>query len=106
MTRPPGQAASGREAFGREVASRLTRWPKSHTVDTVFQPFIIQHAVWLYPRFTLSYRDVEDLCACRPGDSRVLTRRREFGTMNTAKALPPMISTLLNLFSLKLRTND
>jgi hypothetical protein len=36
MTRPPGQAASGRVAFGHEVASRLTRWPKSHTVDTVF----------------------------------------------------------------------
>jgi transposase-like protein len=26
-----------------------------------FPPEIIQHAVWLYLRFTLSYRDVEDL---------------------------------------------
>src|ERR1700740_3657928 len=26
-----------------------------------FSPVIIQHAVWLYLRFTLSYRDVEDL---------------------------------------------
>jgi len=26
---------------------------------------IIQHAVWLYPRFTLSYRDVEELLAER-----------------------------------------
>jgi putative transposase len=26
-----------------------------------FPPDIIQHAVWLYLRFTLSYRDVEDL---------------------------------------------
>ena len=26
-----------------------------------FPPLIIQHAVWLYLRFTLSYRDVEEL---------------------------------------------
>ena len=26
-------------------------------------PAIIRHAVWLYVRFTLSYRDVEDLLA-------------------------------------------
>ena len=25
-----------------------------------FPPVIMQHAVWLYLRFTLSYRDVED----------------------------------------------
>ena len=30
-----------------------------------FPPVIIQHAVWLYCRFTLSYRDVEDLLAER-----------------------------------------
>ena len=30
-----------------------------------FPPVIIQHAVWLYVRFTLSYRDVEDLLAER-----------------------------------------
>jgi transposase-like protein len=30
-----------------------------------FRPLIIQHAVWLYLRFTLSYRDVEDLLAER-----------------------------------------
>ena len=28
-------------------------------------PEIIQHAVWLYLRFTLSYRDVEELLAER-----------------------------------------
>ncbi len=28
-----------------------------------FPPSIIQHAVWLYLRFTLSYRDIEDLLA-------------------------------------------
>jgi hypothetical protein len=26
-----------------------------------FPPVVIRHAVWLYVRFTLSYRDVEDL---------------------------------------------
>jgi|SRR5271170_5483004 integrase len=26
-----------------------------------FPPIVIQHAVWLYLRFTLSYRDVEEL---------------------------------------------
>src|SRR5438552_18532975 len=30
-----------------------------------FPPIVIQHAVWLYLRFTLSYRDVEDLLAAR-----------------------------------------
>src|SRR4051812_16785018 len=30
-----------------------------------FPPVIIQHAVWLYLRFTLSYRDVEELLAHR-----------------------------------------
>ena len=30
-----------------------------------FPPVIIQHAVWLYFRFSLSYRDVEDLFAER-----------------------------------------
>src|ERR1700747_3715045 len=30
-----------------------------------FPPVVIQHALWLYLRFTLSYRDVEDLLAER-----------------------------------------
>jgi transposase-like protein len=30
-----------------------------------FPPIVIQHAVWLYLRFTLSYRDIEDLLAER-----------------------------------------
>ncbi len=28
-----------------------------------FPPPVIQHSIWLYLRFTLSYRDVEDLLA-------------------------------------------
>ena len=30
-----------------------------------FPPSIIQHAVWLYYRFPLSFRDIEDLLAER-----------------------------------------
>src|SRR5438128_1411322 len=30
-----------------------------------FPPVVIQHAIWLYLRFTLSYRDVEELLARR-----------------------------------------
>ena len=33
-----------------------------------FPPDVIRHAVWLYLRFTLSYRDVEDLLAERGFD--------------------------------------
>src|SRR5271163_3301417 len=41
-----------------------------------FPPEIIQHAVWLYVRFTLSYRDVEDLLAERGVDVSCETVRR------------------------------
>ena len=41
-----------------------------------FPPVIIQHAVWLYLRFTLSYRDVEDLLAERGLDISYETIRR------------------------------
>jgi transposase-like protein len=41
-----------------------------------FPPAIIQHAVWLYLRFTLSYRDVEDLLAERGLDISYETIRR------------------------------
>ncbi|MEH6528212.1 MAG: IS6 family transposase [Sneathiella sp.] len=43
-----------------------------------FPPHIIQHAVWLYARFTLSYRDVEDLLAVRGLDISYETIRRWF----------------------------
>jgi putative transposase len=41
-----------------------------------FAPAIIQHAVWLYVRFTLSFRDVEDLLAERGLDVSYETARR------------------------------
>jgi len=37
-----------------------------------FPPDIIRHAVWLYARFTLSYRDVEDLLAVRDAASYIM----------------------------------
>jgi len=49
-----------------------------------FPPVVIQHAVWLYLRFTLSYRDVEDLLAERGLDISYETVRSwvlKFGPM-------------------------
>ena len=43
-----------------------------------FPPDIIRHAVWLYARFTLSYRDVEDLLAERGLDISYEGVRRWF----------------------------
>ena len=48
-----------------------------------FPPELIIHAVWLYARFTLSYRDIEDLLAERGLDVSYETVRRwflKFGT--------------------------
>ena len=53
-----------------------------------FPPAIIRHAVWLYLRFTLSYRDVEDLLAERGIDVSYETVRRwvkKFGPMFARK---------------------
>src|SRR5947208_491048 len=41
-----------------------------------FPPEIIQHAIWLYLRFTLSFRDVEELLAERGIDVSHETVRR------------------------------
>src|SRR5438270_13870107 len=41
-----------------------------------FPPDIVQHAIWLYLRFTLSYRDVEELLAARGLDISYETVRR------------------------------
>jgi transposase-like protein len=42
----------------------------------LFPPPIIQHAIWLYLRFTLSYRGVKDLLAERGPDLSYETVRR------------------------------
>ena len=41
-----------------------------------FPPEVIRHAVWLYLRFTLSYRDVEELLAERGLEVSYETVRR------------------------------
>jgi putative transposase len=41
-----------------------------------FPPDIIRHAIWLYLRFTLSYRDVEELLAGRGLEISYETIRR------------------------------
>ena len=42
-----------------------------------FPPVIIQHAIWLYLRFTLSYRDVEELLAERGLDISIAQREAQ-----------------------------
>ena len=57
-----------------------------------FPPAIIQHAIWLYLRFTLSYRDVEELLAERGLDISYETVRcwvLKFGPLIAARAAPP-----------------
>src|SRR6266576_5846992 len=59
-----------------------------------FPPPIIQHAIWLYLRFTLSYRDVEELLAERGLEVSYETVRRwvlKFGPRHRTKAaaVPP-----------------
>ena len=54
-----------------------------------FPPEIIEHAIWLYLRFTLSYRDVEELLAERGLDISYETVRRwvlKFGPANARPA--------------------
>jgi putative transposase len=43
-----------------------------------FPPDIIRHSIWLYARFTLSYRDVEEMLAERGLDVSYETIRRWF----------------------------
>src|SRR5690349_17812227 len=53
-----------------------------------FPPEVIQHAIWLYLRFTLSYRDVEELLAERGLDVSYETVRRwvlKFGPLIAGK---------------------
>jgi putative transposase len=60
-----------RAASSRSELAGLDLWPLSSTMTKIsyagyrFPPLIIQQAMWLYLRFTLSFRDVEDLLAER-----------------------------------------
>ena len=51
-----------------------------------FPPEIIRHSVWLYARFTLSFRDVEEMLAARGLDISYKTIRRWFLKFGSAIA--------------------
>jgi hypothetical protein len=79
-----GRVAGG-PVFGLKALShqrwrasiRWVRWRMTISFSRhQFPPAIIRHAVWLYLRFTLSYRDVEDLLAERGLDVSYETVRR------------------------------
>src|SRR3981081_2321824 len=70
-----------------------------------FPPPIIQHAIWLYLRFTLSYRDVEELLAERGLEVSYETVRRwvlKFGPAVSGAPMPD----LLNPIPAKFRSKD
>jgi putative transposase len=53
-----------------KALSRKPGWESAYRVgcrygSALLPPEVIQHAIWLYLRFTLSYRDVEELLAER-----------------------------------------
>ena len=58
-------------ALSRSALAGLDLWRLFSTMSKIsyasyrFPPEIIQQAIWLYVRFTLSFRDVEDLLAER-----------------------------------------
>src|SRR3954451_12688417 len=67
MSQKRGRSRWPMVGFGMDQASyRRHRFP----------PSIIQHAIWLYLRFTLSYRDVEELLAERGLEVSCETVRR------------------------------
>jgi hypothetical protein len=59
-------AALSRESVSNEGEGQVTTSDGSGFVSAhPLSVEIIQHAIWLYLRFTLSYRDVEELLAKR-----------------------------------------
>ena len=61
-----------------------------------FPPDIISHAVWLYHRFALSFRDVEDVLARRGVDVTYEAIRkwcRRFGALLRKSKLAPSAPT-------------
>jgi hypothetical protein len=69
-----------------------------------FPSVIIQHAVWLYLRFSLSYRDIEDLLAERGLDISYETIRRwvaKFGPL-FARVLRPQAASAWLLFCFRI----
>jgi len=76
-----------------------------------FPPVIIRHAVWLYARFTLSFRDVEDLLAERGIDVSNETVRRwflKFGLLvaSNLRRSRPRASTRWHLDEMVIKIRD
>jgi hypothetical protein len=63
-----------------------------------FPPEIISHAVWLYFRFPLSLRMIEEMLAARTRAFKRLGRdhRRCRGRLTTASTSPPRLSLVRN----------
>ena len=62
---PPAGAVTAFLACGPSGGLVAERMTKISYLGYRFPPEIIQQAIWLYLRFTLSFRDVEDLLAER-----------------------------------------
>ena len=60
LTPQPGGQCHGDSARSDSGDDNLPGCSRSRMPATSSQPAVIQHAVWLYLRFTLSYRDVEE----------------------------------------------
>ncbi len=60
----------------RQSRVYLARRPPLSYARHQFPPAVIRHAIWLYLRFTLSYRDVEELLAERGVEVSYETIRR------------------------------
>jgi hypothetical protein len=78
VTETPTELGLGYSPGMSSLSSRGHRFPAS----------IIQHAIWLYLRFSLSYRDVEELLAERGLDLSYETIRRwvlKFGPMQARR---------------------
>jgi transposase-like protein len=82
----------------RPLVNRIGHCLPMHSISYArhrFPPVVIQHTVWLYLRFTLSYRDVEDLLAERGLDISYQTIRHwvlKFGPLyarNLRRRRPP-----------------
>src|ERR1700730_8453943 len=72
------------------VDALLGAQARGYVARTRFLPVIIQHPVWLYLRFTLSYRAVEELLAERGSTSltRLSVSGAEIRTGDRATATP------------------
>ncbi|GAA4257401.1 hypothetical protein GCM10022293_51990 [Azospirillum formosense] len=72
---PPIGVVTGTVA-ARQSRDYLARMPPLSYARHQFPPAVIRHAIWLYLRFTLSCRDVEELLAERGVEVSCETVRR------------------------------